>query len=64
MSDYNYAVFDFGREAPHFDAFRNHLHVGERAPDFPLENLDTGESIKIKDFWADGFLIAEFGSFT
>ena len=42
MSDYNYVVFDMKAEAPNFQGFSANLHVGERAPDFPLEDLESG----------------------
>jgi hypothetical protein len=42
MSDYNYAVFDMMAERPNQAAFLNFLHVGERAPDHQLEDLETG----------------------
>lgn len=64
MSDYNYAVFDMEAEKPNFANFVGNLHVGERAPDFPLENLDTGETVHLKDYWKEGPVLIEFGSFT
>jgi hypothetical protein len=64
MSDYNYATFDMKAEAPHFQRFPDNLHVGERAPDFPLEDLESGETVAIKDLWTDGPVVVEFGSFT
>ena len=64
MSDYNYAEFNMKAEAPHFQGFPANLHVGVRAPDFPLEDLESGEMINIKDLWTDGPVIVEFGSFT
>ena len=62
--DYNYAVFDMERENPAFASFRNGLHVTEKAPDFPLEDLDTGQTVAMKSLWAKGLAILEFGSFT
>ena len=64
MSDYNYAVFDMQAEAPNFQGFSSRLHVGERAPDFPLEDLESGATVNIKDLWSDGPVVVEFGSFT
>lgn len=64
MSDYNYAVFDMQAEAPNFQGFSAMLHVGERAPDLPLEDLESGETVNIKDLWTDGPVVVEFGSFT
>ena len=64
MSDYNYAIFDMVAERPNQTGFPGILHVGERAPDFPLEDLETGETVRLKDLWSEGLVIAEFGSFT
>ncbi len=64
MSDYNYDVFNMQAELPHFEGFVGHLHVGERAPDFPLEDLESGKTVRLKDLWSKGLVIAEFGSFT
>ena len=64
MSAYNYDVFDMPAERPNFEGFVGALHVGERAPDFPLEDLESGETVRLKDLWSKGLVIAEFGSFT
>ena len=64
MSDYNYSVFDMMAERPNFDGFSANLHVGERAPDFALEDLETGETVSLKDVWSTGATVVEFGSFT
>ncbi len=61
---YNYAVFDLAREQPHFEAFPNHLHAGERAPDATLEDLASGEAVSLASLWREGVTIIEFGSFT
>lgn len=64
MTAYNYPDFDMAREMPPFDAFRERLHAGEKAPDFPLEDLDGGATVNMKELWAAGPAIIEFGSFT
>ena len=64
MSDYNYAVFDMAKEEKPFHEFANHLHAGERAPDFPLEDHETGETINLSSLWNSGLAVIEFGSFT
>ncbi len=64
MSDYNYSVFDMVAERPNQVEFPAKLHVGERAPDFALEDLDSGKKVNLKDYWSKGVVIAEFGSFT
>jgi hypothetical protein len=64
MDEYNYGVFDMAAEEPSFSAFRDGLHAGERPPDFPLEDLDTGETVTMKSLWKQGPAVIEFGSFT
>jgi len=64
-SDYNYAVFSMATEEPRFEEFMARgPHVGERAPDFPLEDLETGEAVRLSELWSRGLAIVEFGSFT
>jgi hypothetical protein len=62
--DYNYGVFDMARENPAFDLFKSKLYVGERAPNFTVEDLDSGEPVELKSLWKNGPAIIEFGSFT
>jgi hypothetical protein len=63
--EYNYAVFNLQAEIPKFTEFPNHpLHAGSQAPDFPLEDLDSGKVVRLKDFWTDGLVVLEFGSYT
>lgn len=67
MSDqvpYNYEVFVLANEDPYFLEFKNILHVGTRVESFPLEDLETGETVEMKSLWKDGPAILEFGSFT
>jgi hypothetical protein len=64
MTAYNYPDFNMAREMPPFEAFRNILHVGEKAPDYELEDLATGEVVSLKSLWREGPAIIEFGSFT
>lgn len=65
MSDrYNYADFVMAREEPHFAAFRRRLHVGEKAPDGPLLRLGDGNPVRLSDYWREGPVVIEFGSFT
>ena len=61
---YNYDTFDMEREQPPFVAFRKSLHAGERAPDFALQDLASGAPVHLKELWAKGPAILEFGSFT
>jgi hypothetical protein len=63
--EYNYAVFNLQAEMPKFTEFQDHpLRAGKQAPDFPLEHLETGRVVRLKDFWTDGLVIIEFGSYT
>lgn len=63
--DYNHAVFDPGKEGNVALRFANDSpKATSRAPSFPLEDLDTGETVELKDYWAKENLIIEFGSFT
>jgi len=64
MTDYNYVHFEMGSERHKFDDFANVLHVGQRAPDFALQDLDSGDTVQMKDLWSQGLVVAEFGSFT
>ncbi len=59
--DYNYSVFVGSEE---FLAFRTLLPVGSSAPDFQAQLLDTGQSVKLSEFWKSGDVLLEFGSFT
>jgi hypothetical protein len=63
--EYNYAVFDLPREEPKIQAFGEFpLRPGGQAPSFPLEDLDGGAIVEMKELWAGGPVILEFGSFT
>ncbi|MBI2150038.1 MAG: hypothetical protein HYU27_05470 [Acidobacteria bacterium] len=65
MSDqtYNYSVFDVSPNE--FIDFATHApKVTMRARSFPLEDLATGKTVEMKDFWKTGIVVIEFGSFT
>ncbi len=63
--EYNYSVFVMEREQPVIDRFAEvPPHAGMRAPDFPLEDLESGETVPMKQLWRDGLVLVEFGSFT
>ena len=68
MSDpaYNYTHFDGAAERGKFlDFAREAPLVTGRAPDFPLEDLESGETVNLSDLWRRGdTVIVEFGSFT
>jgi hypothetical protein len=61
--DYNYAIF---RGDDDFDAFMGAPHVGERAPDAALTDLDApdGGPVTLSAHWRDSHLVIEFGSYT
>ena len=57
---YNYTEF-VGSD---FLPFRTHLPVGSSAPDFEAILLDTGQVVRLSDYWKKGDLLVEFGSLT
>ncbi len=59
--EYNYSVFE-GKED--FAGFRTLLQVGSPAPDFPATLLETGETVKLSDYWREQDVVIEFGSHT
>ena len=62
---YNYATFNMQTEMGVFTEFQDlPLHAGKQAPDFPLEDLDSGQIVPLKDLWSAGFVLIEFGSYT
>ena len=61
--DYNYDTFVPDPEELVNFALHGPRATG-RAPSFPLEDLETGETVQMEELWADGVAIMEFGSFT
>lgn len=61
VETYNYSVFE-GKED--FLSFRTLLQIGSQAPDFPAVLLETGEQVKLSDYWREQDLVIEFGSYT
>jgi hypothetical protein len=57
---YNYAVFEGQGD---FDAFMGPPHVGERALDCALTDLD-GSRVALSDLWRTSHIVMEFGSYT
>jgi hypothetical protein len=57
---YNYSEF-VGSD---FLPFRTHLPVGFLAPEFQAILLETGQSVRLSDYWEKGDLVVEFGSLT
>ncbi len=63
--EYNYSVFNLQAEMGKFAGFQDHpLHAGRQAPDFPLEDLESGKLVHLRDFWTDALVVIEFGSYT
>lgn len=60
IETYNYSEF-VGSD---FLPFRTHLSVGSSAPDFQATLLETGEPVRLSDYWKNGDLLIEFGSLT
>ncbi len=61
-ADYNYAIF---RGEEDFEAFTGHPHVGERALDAALTDLDAPEEpVSLSSLWRERHLVLEFGSYT
>jgi len=60
IEQYNYSEF-VGSE---FLPFRTHLPVGSLAPDFEAMLLETGQPVRLSDYWKKGDLLVEFGSLT
>ncbi len=66
-SEYNYEHFDEYIERggdDEFLAFRNVLHVGDRALDFVATRLDDGAKVTMAEVWHRQPVVMEFGSFT
>ena len=61
--DYNYSVFEVDSDE-FIDFARTSPQVTMRAPSFPLEDLESGETVDMKDLWKTGIAVIEFGSFT
>lgn len=65
MDDYNYAHFPpTGEKADKFETFFDAPNVGTIAPDVALEDLETGETLHLKDLWKSGAVLMEFGSYS
>mgnify|MGYP001335434946 CR=1 FL=1 len=58
---YNYSIFNGQGD---FEGFPNVLRVGTSAPDFTAVLLETGQSVRLSDYWRQQDLVVEFGSFT
>jgi len=61
LEPYNYTTFEAKED---WDAFRTILQVGSRAPDFTAILLETGQPIRLSDYWRERDVLIEFGSLT
>lgn len=61
IEGYNYSVF-VGSED--FMDFRTLVPVGSAAPDFQATLLETGQPVKLSEYWKKSDVLIEFGSFT
>ena len=61
LDEYNYSVFNGQGD---FEQFITILRVGADAPDFSATLLETGQPVRLSDYWSRGDLVVEFGSFT
>ena len=58
---YNYTIFEGQGD---FESFPLGPRVGSPAPDFPAVLLDTGQAVRLSDYWRERDVLVEFGSFT
>lgn len=58
---YNYSVFEGQGD---FEDFATLLRAGAGAPDFAATLLETGQTVRLSDYWRQQDLVVEFGSFT
>lgn len=61
IEEYNYGVF-VGTEK--YMEFRTLLPVGSIAADFQATLLETGQPVKLSDYWKKSDVLIEFGSLT
>lgn len=61
---YNTSAFPVESDVEDFARFPDICKVGTRAPETTLTDLDTGESIDLRDVTRNGPTILEFGSLT
>jgi len=58
---YNYTIFQAKED---FVGFRTILQVGSPTPDFTATLLETGQPVRLSDYWQERDLLIEFGSLT
>jgi len=60
VQKYNYRDF----VSSDFLPFRTHLPVGSPAPECHASLLETGQAVRLSDYWKQNNLVVEFGSLT
>jgi hypothetical protein len=63
-AEYNAVGFPVDSDVEDFARFPEIVNVGTMAPDTALTDLDTGESVQLRDVTRQGITILEFGSLT
>jgi hypothetical protein len=64
IARYNYDEFTPEKVLPWLN-FESSPGLGQRAPDFPLWQLEDGRQLRLSDLWSKHtYTIIEFGSFT
>jgi hypothetical protein len=58
---YNYTTFEGQGD---FDSFPSGPRVGSPAPDLSAVLLETGQQVRLSDYWRERDVLVEFGSFT
>ncbi len=61
LTSYNYTTFEGQGD---FESFPLGPRVGSSAPDFPAVLLETGQEVRLSDYWRERDVLVEFGSFT
>ena len=63
-NSYSCAVFPTDDDIEYFQNFAELLKPGDSAPDVELLDLDSGETIRLRDVTQRGLTVIELGSFT
>lgn len=58
---YNYERW---RDPVDFSGFRSAVPIGTAAPDISATLLETGETVRLSQYWAAGDVLVEFGAVT
>jgi hypothetical protein len=61
LETYNYTIFEGQGD---YETFPTSWHAGDQAPDFTAVLLETGEPVRLSDYWRERDVVIEFGSYT